>query len=149
MMHARRLARCLVTAVVLAAAAGGGTPALAADDPALAAADRALMLALQRGSATTVVNLLDADATWTGADGRTLRKAEVGQALPKPAIPDNAGADVRRFAYGGVGVVQSDKGAVHALRVWIKRSRDWRLLIYQEVRSLAMPPTVTPATGAE
>jgi hypothetical protein len=138
-----------ISVAVLLISAAGAWPAFAADDPALIAADRALVLALQRGSATSVVNLLDADATWTDGSGRTLRKAQIAQALPKPAIADESAADVRRFAYGRVGVVQADKGPVHALRVWLKRSGDWRLLVYQEVRSLDMPPTATPGAGAE
>jgi hypothetical protein len=148
MPYSRCLARWFVT-VATVAIAGGTVPALAADDPALAAADRALVLALQRGSATAAVNLIDADATWTDADGRTVRKADIAKAPPPPAIADESGADVRRFAYGRIGVVQIDKGLLHALRVWIRRGGDWRLLVYQEVRSLDAPPTATPGTGAE
>jgi hypothetical protein len=125
------------------------TPAVAADDPALLAADRALVSALGRDNATAAVNLLDAEASWTDADGRTIRKADVGRALPKPAIADEAGADVRRYDYGRVAVVEVDKGPRHTLRVWIKRGGDWRLLAYQEVRSLSAPPSVTPGIAGD
>ena len=107
------------------------------------------MSALGGDSATDAVNLLDADASWTDAGGRTIHKAEVGQALPKPVIADETGAELRRYEYGRVGVVQVDKGPLHTLRVWIKRGGDWRLLAYQEVRSLSAPPTATPGITGE
>lgn len=123
--------------------------AVAADDPALLAADRDLMSALGSGNATAAASVLDADASWTDEKGRTIGKEEVGKAVPKPAIADENGADVRRHVYGRVGVVRVDKGLMHTLRVWIKRGNDWRLLAYQEVRSLAAPPTSTPGIAGE
>ena len=120
-----------------------------AQDTALLAADRAFALALRGVSSTSVANLLDSELTWTDADGRTLRKAQTAEALPAPAIADESGADVRRFDYGRVALVQVDRGRDHVLRVWIRREKDWRLLVYHEVRSLTTPPTTTPGTGAE
>jgi hypothetical protein len=126
-----------------------GRPAAAADDPAWVAADRALVLAVARGGTNAAVNLLDADLTWTDAEGRTLGKAQIAQSLPKPAIADEGAAEVRRFDYGKVAVVEIDRAKLHALRVWVQRPAGWRLLAYQEIRSLDAPPTVTPGTGAE
>lgn len=131
--------------LLLAAAAA---PAFA-QDPALAAADHAFVLALRGASVTPAANLLDAAFSWTDASGRTLNKGEVARALPAPAVADETGADVRRFEYGRVAVVQVDRGPLHVLRVWIRRPGGWRLLVYQEVRSLAQAPTTTPGTGAE
>ncbi len=125
------------------------SPAAAADDPALLAADRDLLSALRSGSATAAANLMDPDASWTDEKGRTVSKAEAGKTLPTPAIADETGADVHRYQYGRVGVVRVDKGPMHTLRVWIKRRNDWRLLAYQEVRSLAAPPTATPGIAGE
>jgi Domain of unknown function (DUF4440) len=146
-----RLARFVLTAsmacmlLVLASV----PPAAAADDPALLAADRSLVSALSTGNATAAANLLDADASWTDEKGRTVGKAEAGKTLPKPTIADETGAEVHRHEYGRVGVVRVDKGPLHTLRVWIKRNNDWRLLAYQEVRSLAVPPTATPGIAGE
>ncbi len=123
--------------------------ASAAQDPALLTADREFVAALSSGNATATTALLDADASWTDEQGRTLGKGEVGKTLPKPAVADENGAAVRRHEYGRVGVVQVDKGPLHTLRVWIKRGNDWRLLAYQEVRSLAAPPTATPGIAGE
>jgi hypothetical protein len=124
-------------------------PAMAADDPALLAADRALVSGLDGGNVSVVSNLLDADASWTDEKGRTVGKSEIGKSLPKPAIADETGAEVHRHEYGRVGVVRVDKGLVHTLRVWIKRDKDWRLLAWQEVRSLAAPPTATPGIAGD
>lgn len=143
-----RFARAVGVAWVLIAVVSAAQAA-AAGDPALHAADRAFVSALGRGSATAAVNLLDADASWTDEGGRTIGKADIGKAVPKPAIADETSAELRRYEYGRVGVVQIDKGPLHALRVWIKRGNDWRLLAYQEVRSLAAPPTATPGIAGE
>ena len=137
----------MILALVLLLVAAG--PAVAADDPMLLAADRAFVLALQGGSATPAVNLMDAAVSWTDAQGRTRPKAQLGDALPSTILGDERGADVRRFEYGRVAVVQVDRGRDHALRVWIRRAGGWRLLVYQEVRSLDQPPTSTPGTGTD
>jgi hypothetical protein len=136
----------LVAALAILVAGGS---AAAADDPALLAAERAFALALRGGSATPAANLMDAGLTWTDAAGRTLGKAEIAQALPPAAIAGETDAEVRRFEYGRVAVVRVDRGRLHTLRVWIRRPGGWRLLVYQEVRSLEQPPTTTPGTGAE
>jgi len=147
MTHLARLMLATILACLLPMMAGA--PAMAAEDPALLAADRALVSAIGSGNATAAANLLDADASWTDEKGRTVGKGEVGKSLPKPAIADETGADVHRHEYGRVGVVRVDKGLIHTLRVWIKRGNDWRLLAYQEVRSLAAPPTATPGIAGE
>jgi molybdate transport system substrate-binding protein len=118
-----------------------------ADDPALAAADRGFAEAVAKGDTDAAVGMLDEDATWTDASGRTLKKADASRGLPRPAIVDETTAKVRRFAYGKVGVVQIDQDKVHELHVWVQRPAGWRLLVHQEIRSLDAPPTVTPGTG--
>jgi hypothetical protein len=143
-----RYARWFAGALFVAAAASG-TLATAADDSALLAADAALVRAVTTGDGTAARSLLDAEVTWTDAQGRTLGPAQLAQALPTLAIADEAGAEVRRFEYGRVGVVQVDRERWHALRVWARRSAGWRLLLYQEVRSLPAPPTASPSTGKE
>ena len=80
-------------------------------------------------------------------NGRTLDVQHVRQALPKPAIADEAKAQTRQYGYGGVGVVEVNAGRLHTLRVWVKRQAGWRLLVYQEVKSLDAPATVTPGAG--
>jgi hypothetical protein len=120
-----------------------------AEDPALTAVDSAFAQALAKVDMDGTLNALDADLTWTDADGRTLTREQVAVKLPTPAIADEGGAQVRRFAYGKVGVVQVDRDKVHELRVWVQRPAGWRLLIHQETRSLDAPPTATPGVGKE
>jgi hypothetical protein len=92
---------------------------------------------------------MNEEITWTDAEGRTLTRSQMAQAVPTPSIADERGAQVRRFEYERVGVVQVDRDTLHSLRVWVQRPTGWRLLVYQEVRSLAAPPTSTPGTGKE
>lgn len=120
-----------------------------AEDPALTSADRAFAGALAVADIDGTLNALDADFTWTDANGRTLTRDEVAKKLPMPGIVDEGAAQVRRFAYGKVGVVQVDRDPLHELRVWVQRPAGWRLLLHQEVHSLDAPPTVTPGTGKE
>jgi hypothetical protein len=35
------------------------------------------------------------------------------------------------------------------LRVWVKRSETWRIIVYQELMSLETPPTFTPGAGKD
>jgi hypothetical protein len=121
----------------------------AADDPALAALDRSFTDAVTHGDKDAALKLLDDDATWTDANGRTLARAAIAQGLPTPAIAEADAAQVHRYTYGPVGVVQSDRDSVHQLHVWVQRSSGWKLLLHHEVRSLDAPPTVTPGTGKE
>jgi hypothetical protein len=122
--------------------------ARAADDPALLAADAALVQAVARGDRAAAAALLDAAASWTDARGRTVTGAAAAQAFAS-AKDDERGAQVRRFDYDRVAVVQVDRDKLHRLRVWVKRPGGWRLLVQQDVRSLDAPPTATPGTGKE
>lgn len=133
---------CLVAGLL--AACFLARPATAADNPAILAADRALLAAVARVDVAAVGRMLDADATWTDAMGRTLGPGELARALPALGIPDESGASVRRFDYGRVGVVQVGKGRLHTLRVWVQRPAGWRLLVSQDVRLLDAPPTSAP-----
>ena len=139
----------LSTPAMAAALKASGLEPIAPVDAALLAADRALVRSVAQADTTSALSLMDDEVTWTDAEGRTLTRAQMTQAIPAPAIPDEGGAEIRRFDYGQVGVVEIDRDRLHSLRVWVRRPAGWRLMVYQEVRSLAAPPTVTPGTGAE
>jgi hypothetical protein len=64
--------------------------------------------------------------------------------IPPPAIPSETAAEADAFDYGRVRVVRVDRARRHALRVWVQRPAGWRLLLYQEVVSLAAPPAAAP-----
>ncbi|MGE3840880.1 MAG: nuclear transport factor 2 family protein [Vicinamibacterales bacterium] len=142
-MQTPRMIRILcVAALALATAARAK-----ADDPELLSADRALMAAAFASNHTAVTALLHADATWTDAQGHTLTAAELSTRVPRLAMESETNAAVRRFEYERVGVVQVDRDTLHTLRVWVRRPEGWRLLVYQEVKSLDTPPRTTPGTG--
>ena len=115
-------------------------------DDAAAMADRAFVRSVTTGDVKATAALLDQEFTWTEAGGQTLERTRVTQALPKPAIADESTARATTYDYGSVGVVEVDAGKLHTLRVWVKRPAGWRLLVYQEVKSLDAPAQV-PATN--
>jgi hypothetical protein len=117
-------------------------------DPLLAA-DAALTEAIAGSDTAAALALVDEDVTWTDATGHTLGKSEMTQAFPTPAIADEGLAEVRRFVYGRVGVMQVSRDRQHSLRVWVQRPAGWRLFAYQEVQLLAATPTSTPGTGKD
>ena len=119
------------------------TPKAAALDAAATMADRAFLRSVATGDAKGAAALLDDAFTWTTADGRTLDRTRVSQAPPKPAIADEGSAQTLTYAYGSVGVVEVNSAKLHTLRVWVKRPRGWRLLVYQEVKSLDAAPTAS------
>jgi hypothetical protein len=106
--------------------------------------------AIASGDTKAAAALLDQDFTWTGTDGTTLDAAHVRQAMPKPAIAVESGAQAMSYDYGSVGVVEVNSGKLHTLRVWVKRPAGWRLLVYQEVKSLDAPASAnaTPKVGS-
>ncbi len=93
--------------------------------------------------------LLDADFTWTDAEGRTYTKAQVLREPPKPAIASGSKAELKNYAYGEIGDVQENLGRAHVLRVWVKRGGDWKAIVYQEVLSLDAPPSFAPGAGRD
>ena len=129
-------------------------PPVAVEDPVpnadpVLTADSALTKAIATSNSAAALALVDEDVTWTDATGHTIGKADMTQTFPTPAIADESGADVRRFNYTRVGVVQIHKDKLHGLRVWVQRPEGWRLFVYHEVQSLPSPPTSTPGTGKE
>jgi uncharacterized protein DUF4440 len=127
----------------LAAPPSSANPSDAPDNnPDILAVDRALVAALAKSDSAAARQMLDADFVWTNSAGDTIGRGIVLDALPKPPLGDESGADVSERTYGQVGAVQVASGKVHILRIWVKRLAGWRLLDYQEVtqRSGAAPP---------
>jgi hypothetical protein len=108
-------------------------PAVAADDQSVLQVDREFVQSAAKGDAATVGRLLDADFTWTDADGKTQSRADVLQSLPSPALGSESGAQVTQRTYGQVGAVMSAREKVSVLRLWVRRAASWRLLVYHEV----------------
>ena len=108
-----------------------GTPA--ADEPSALQADREFVQAAAKGDTASVAKLLDADFTWTDADGKTLSRADVLSSLLTLALDDETGAYQRRQTRSQVEAIMADRDKIHVLRLWVKRGSDWRLLVYHEV----------------
>jgi hypothetical protein len=108
-------------------------PAVAADDQSVLQVDREFVQAAAKGDNATVGRLLEADFTWTDADGKTQSKTDVLQSLPNPALGDERGAQVTQRTHGQVGAVMSARDKVSVLRLWVRRSAGWHLLVYHEV----------------
>ena len=117
-------------------------------------ADRAFAQAVANADKSALEKLLDADFTWTSADGRIQTKAQVLRELPKAAIPNatitgRKDVESKAYTYGDLGDVQVNLGRAHVLRVWVKRSSGWKAVVYQELMSLEAPPSFTPGAGKD
>jgi Domain of unknown function (DUF4440) len=110
-------------------------------DPAVMQADRQFVQAAAKGDAAALGKMLDANFTWTDAEGKTIAAEEVLRAVPKDALGDESGVEVSERTYGQVDAVQASRGKVHILRMWIQRPEGWRLLVYHEVKQLDQPST--------
>jgi uncharacterized protein DUF4440 len=115
---------------------------VSAQEPSALQADREFVLAASRGDTTTVAKLLDADFTWTDADGKTQSRADVLNSLPAPALGNEAGAYQQRQTRSQVEAIMADRDKIHVLRLWVKRGSAWRLLVYHEVALGRQEPTV-------
>jgi ketosteroid isomerase-like protein len=105
----------------------------AAEDQPILQADHEFVQATGKGDISTLGKLLDADFTWTDADGKTRTRAEVLDSLPTPALGNETGTQVKQQIHSQVGAVMSGRDKTHVLRIWVRRPAGWRLLVYHEV----------------
>ena len=123
--------------------------ALFGQDTTMTQADKALEQAVAKADKSVIARLLDTDFKWTSAAGTVLNRAQVLQGLPMPAIADAKNAESKAYTYGDLGDVQLNLGRAHVLRVWVKRSTDWKAIVWQELISLETPPSFTPGAGKD
>jgi hypothetical protein len=107
--------------------------AATADEPSASSFDRDFVQAAEKGNAAVLSKLLDADFTWTDANGKTFPRAEVLNSLPKPALGDEAGANQVRQMRPQVEAIMASRDKIHVLRIWAKHGSEWRLVVYHEV----------------
>ena len=112
-------------------------------------ADRAFVQAVAKADTRGLGKILDTDFLWIDSDGKVLTRTQTLQALPKPGIGDESGAQIKNYTYEDVGDVQANLGRVHVLRVWVKRPVGWRVIVYQEVVSMDAPPSFAPGAGKD
>ena len=125
--------RCFAKYALPVAIASGALVALgldqrtaAAEDPAALQADHEFLRAAAKGDKEAVGKLLDADFTWTDAQGKTYTKSEASTELPQLDVRDDSDAKVEHRDYGQVVAVMTGRGKAYALRVWVKRPAGWR-----------------------
>jgi hypothetical protein len=132
--------RCLTNTLAIGVVLGGTLAAVALQRVAAADADRTFLQsdhefvqAAATGNKATVGRLVDADFTWTDAEGKIQTRTEVLRSLPTPLLGNESGAEVKQRTYSQVGAVMADRDKVYVLRLWVKRPAGWRLLVYHEV----------------
>jgi len=117
-------------------------------DASVMLVDKGFVQAAVKGDAAAIGKMLDAEFTWTDAEGKTLTREEVLRAVPKDALGDESGVEVSERTYGQVGAVNVGSGKIHILRMWVQRASGWRLLVYHEVKQLEQPNT-SPGSGVK
>src|SRR5260221_7032738 len=117
-------------------------------DASVKLVDKAFGQAAAKGDAAAIGKMVDAEFTWTDAEGKTLTREEVLRAVPKGALGDESGVEVSERTYGQVGAVNVGSGKIHILRMWVQRPSGWRLLVYHEVKQLEQPNT-SPGSGVK
>ncbi len=109
-------------------------------------ADHSLLQAFQKTDRATADRLLDSDFAWIDSQGKSQSREQVLQDFPAPA---NADVDAQARIYGQSAVLRANRGRVQVLRVWVKRSSGWKLILYQEVTLVekSEPPLAGDASG--
>jgi len=120
----------------------------AGEEQAALQADREFVRAAAKGDKEGVGKLLDADFTWTDAQGKTYTKSEALTELPQLAVSEDSEAHMEQRAYGQVVAVMASRGKAYALRVWVKRPAGWRALVYHEV-TLREQPAAPGGSGVK
>jgi len=111
--------------------------------------DTAFVQAVAKADKSALEKLLDANFTWTTAEGKVQTKSQVLRELPKAAIANAKDAESKAYTYGDLGDVQVNLGRAHVLRVWAKQPTGWKAIVYQELMSLETPPSFTPGAGKD
>src|SRR5262252_7836867 len=133
----------------LSAAIFLGCAAAFAQDSKMLQADAQFVDAVTRGDTHAVETLLDPGFIWINAAGQIHTQSQVLEKLPEMVIAKAQKPEMQAYTYGDLGDVQANLARAHVIRVWGKRSGVWKALAYQEVMSLAAPPTFTPGAGKD
>ena len=149
--------KSIVTRTLLVGIVCGGMLAtvpfkrVVADDAEQAAlqADRSLLSALGKADKTETGKLLDADFVWTDGEGKSLKKAEVLEDLPKYAADNQGDENVQTHFYGQVETVLGVHHNARFLRVWVKRPGGWREFVELDtpISTRTAPASVEAAAG--
>lgn len=120
----------------------------ATGDSSLLKSDQSLAHAFAGANKAELDLLLDLSFTWINSHGERLTRAEVLKSFP--GVENSDVAPQLRF-YGNAAVVRADRGQLHVLRVWTKRTDGWRAVLYQEVLQVekSEPPPAADSNSAD
>jgi hypothetical protein len=122
-------------------------PDVEADDSTAQKLDDSLRDALKKADKSLVQPILDPTFTWTDAAGKTRTRSETLADFPQFATDNSGYADVKTNAYQQLAVTYGVKADVRFVRIWVKRSGDWRLYIDLDTpispEPVKMPPQST------
>jgi len=127
-------------------------PAPASPQDGALAADHSLTIAINKVDQASVEKLLDPEFSWTDRTGKTRSKSEILPALP--SLASESDADVKIIDVGQVALIHgshripSQNASVRFIRVWVKRSQAWQLLVYQETNKAEKNPEKRSGFGA-
>lgn len=134
--------RFLVTMTIALTTWCGQSFAATSDQQVVQSVDQALLATLAGKDAAALGRLTDPQFIFTDSAGRTTRRADVLRAVPQSA--DQRVVTQTVFVYGRVAMVRSNRDNIYALRIFVKRGRDWQVLVYHEVT--ANPPSTAAAS---
>ena len=137
--------RYFVLALVLAAASAvslgaQSKPATAAGDDEIVKADRALVMAFEKGDHAALNKLLDPDFSWIDTDGIMWAREDVLRAGLKPLVPSGSDVTITEHKYGKVVWIQNNQGNKYAAHFWVQRPAGWRLLHTNEIATRPAVP---------
>jgi hypothetical protein len=113
-----------------------GWSATAAGDP-VATADKALMMAFEKGDKAALNKYLDADFTWIDREGVMVFRSDALALGMKPLVCQGEGIEIVEHPYGDQMVwLQAHRDKNFAARFWVKRPEGWRLLHTTEIAVL-------------
>jgi hypothetical protein len=142
--------------IILAACAAGvacstnepaAAPAASAPAQSATTADAAWIAALTSSNPSDAASALDAEFEWTNSQGRTHTRVEALENLPGLAADLRGDTSLRRYDYGHVHVVTSERDGARMMRVWALRPEGWRA-IGVIATTLVTGTTPFAATGA-
>jgi hypothetical protein len=139
----------LVCARVLTASWGKQIAAADEGEQSALRADQAMLSALQKSDNAAAGKLLDTDFVWTDTAGKSVKKAEVLNALPAFATDNNGDEKVQTHFYTQVETVIGEHHNARFLRIWVKRPEGWREFIELDtpIANGGVPRSMVPSQG--
>src|SRR5581483_8998580 len=122
-----------LTIVAVISAVTFGFPYISVNEnTTIGSQDRAFVQGIAKSDKGAIGSLLDNDLIWTNQSGETWNKNRILQKLDGLIPGDNG----KEHNYGNVvyltGTTQGSSGKIRFVRVWIRESSGWKVLLQQE-----------------